>query len=96
MENCSFFKVVLHDPYVFPDLLAKAKVIQPGFETFVSVRLVKTENLPEPYEDANCEDHSGKKLKYFKTYSRTECLSECAADYMIKTCGCLYSTIVRK
>ena len=89
-------QVVLHDPYVFPDILSRAFVIKPGYETFVSVRLVKTESLPAPYEDAHCEDHTGKKLKYFKTYSRIECLSECMADYVIGECGCLGTTVVRK
>ena len=87
---------MLHDPRDFPDIESKAFVVRPGYETFVSVKLVKTENLPPPYEDSHCELDAEKKLKYYESYGRRECLNECMADYLLNICGCLHNMIVRK
>ena len=70
-------------------------MVKPGYETFVSIKLVKKESLPAPYEDSYCEEHTGKKLKYYKVYGRRECMNECFANYIINTCGCLHNMIVR-
>ena len=75
--------------------MSQAFVVKPGYETFVSVKLVKTQSLPPPYEDSNCEESAEKKLKYYKSYGKTECINECFADYLLDTCGCIHNMIVR-
>ena len=87
-------QVVIHDPHEFPNL-KQAFVVQPGYESFVSVRLQKVDLLPAPYDGGTCKEEP-RKLKYYETYSKDECYRECIADYTISLCGCYTQGIVRK
>ena len=60
-----FFQILLHHPSEYPNVDSQGFVVSPGTETFVSVKLARTVELPEPYEDANCWSKP-KQLKYFR------------------------------
>ena len=43
----------------------------------------------------NCFKGSGRKLNYFKTYTKSNCMIEYLSDYINKICGCHTHTLPR-
>ncbi|XP_070576557.1 acid-sensing ion channel 3-like [Ptychodera flava] len=77
------FKVILHDQGDTPRARDCGFAIAPGFTSVVSIKQSRIRNLPPPY--GKCRE---KNLKYYATYSQSNCLLECESVYHVEKCGC--------
>ena len=79
------FKTLLHMPMTMPELLEFGFGVNPGTETFISVKPEGIEASPEihayDYQTRQCYLDSDKELHFFKNYTFLNCFQECAANY---------------
>ncbi|KXJ08750.1 Acid-sensing ion channel 4 [Exaiptasia diaphana] len=78
------FKLMVHDPRIFPVMDLYGIDIPTGFITNLRIRKKKKIHLAEPYP-ARC---GTKKLKSSNVYSETRCLMEQYANEIETKCGC--------
>lgn len=86
------YKVKIHAPDEFPRLLSGYQRIGLKSETVISVTPKVTLNKDQT--GATCHSDSTKSLKYFKTYSQANCMSECLSDFVLSKCDCVKFTMV--
>ena len=87
MESDSVgFNVFIHDPNHFPHYGGVGSFsASTGQLTDVALNRVDYKLLTSS-SGGQCSN--GVKLKYFKTYSRTSCRSECITDFVVDLCNC--------
>ena len=95
------FRVLIHDPYTFPEVGGKGIALGVGQEAFipVSAKTVQSSDNVKAmtFEKRQCiyfdEDLAAIPESYrpelFKQYTMTECLYESRAKQIMKECGCL-------
>ncbi|KAJ8028376.1 Acid-sensing ion channel 1 [Holothuria leucospilota] len=82
--SLSFLQVLIHPPNELPLVRRNGFSVAPGFETEISIKKMKTQHLPLPYEPG-CEDRN---LRYSGVYTSDLCRYECEVDKLIEICGC--------
>uniref|UniRef100_A0A1I8MHV5 Uncharacterized protein n=1 Tax=Musca domestica TaxID=7370 RepID=A0A1I8MHV5_MUSDO len=91
--NGAGFKMMLHNPVDFPFIRESGLPITTGKQTVV--RITTNINEPSPTlrqvapKDRQCYYSNEKTLRYFKFYTRQNCVSECDAELVYSICGCL-------
>lgn len=92
------FKVVFHLPNELPRM--NKRYFRFPLEKLATITInpsmVVTENL-ESYEVSarECYLEAERKLKYFRSYTRSNCQVECSANYTLKKCGCIHHSMPR-
>ncbi|XP_068083948.1 pickpocket protein 28 [Anabrus simplex] len=87
------FKVMLHNPAVFP------QVRQPFFQipskrqvmVWVKPEMMETDDHLRSYSpaDRRCYFQKERILRYFNVYTQESCELECISNYTMKKCGCV-------
>jgi acid-sensing ion channel, other len=100
-DNDSFekgFKIVFHLPNEVPRLIKQFYRIplEKKVTIIVDPSMIVTENL-ESYsiETRQCYFEKERKLKYFRSYTRSNCQIECSANYTRKKCNCIHHSMPR-
>ena len=97
------FRVLVHNPYDFPEVEGKGFAIGAGNVAYIAVGAQHTESTEAVkdmhiarrncilHEDtaADMYDQLEVKLDIFSNYSRQSCLMECRARKIFQQCGCL-------
>lgn len=93
------FKIGFHSPVDIPrgtknffNLSPKRAVIY-GIEP----RYTKTEAKVRKFDphERQCYFNSERKLRFYRQYSRFNCLSECLLNYTLVQCGCVHFSMLR-
>lgn len=83
---------VVHEPLDFPEFSTTSNIIRPGVEADITVDLSMVISDPDVQQlsksDRRCLFEHEQKLKISDHYSFSNCVSECRALYIAKTCNC--------
>lgn len=93
------FRIAFHLPnevprmnkrfYKFPLEKSAAIILNPS--------MVITEHLDTyDVQTRQCYLEGEKKLKYFRSYTRSNCQVECSANYTLRRCGCVHHSMPRR
>ncbi|KAH8405086.1 hypothetical protein KR222_000906 [Zaprionus bogoriensis] len=87
------YKVFLNSPESVPLTSGNYILVPHGHEVMVSVLpnyVVSTDNLHEiSAEKRQCYFDDERYLRYFRSYSQSNCQTECLANYTMNKCGCV-------
>lgn len=87
------FNVFLMPPYDTNIMTYEAVGVAPSEDTHIQFapKLTTTSNGLRKYSPLrrDCFFQSERRLRFFKTYSSVNCLMECRANFVQKTCGCV-------
>lgn len=94
------FKVFFHLPNDFPALSEKHLFVPIKYDVNVAMgaRLTTVSKDLREYqpEQRKCYMTHERKLKFFKSYTKTTCDVECLANYTITACGCVKFSMPRE
>lgn len=92
------FKLSLHLPSEIPqfDRQYYRFPLEKSATLIIRPTMIVSEGL-EGYsiQHRKCYFENERKLKYFKKYTRSNCMIECLADFMRKTCHCIHFSMPR-
>lgn len=100
-ENESFekgFKIVFHLPNEIPRLTKQYYrfPLEKVATIIIDPSMIVTENLGGyNVGTRRCYFEGEKKLKYFKTYTRSNCQIECTANHTLRKCNCVHHSMPR-
>lgn len=87
------YKIVLHMPTRVPIVSQEYILVPFNRATTISIipTMISTSDMLRSYKPSQrgCYFPDEKKLKYFKIYSKKNCLLECLANYTLGYCGCV-------
>lgn len=93
------FRLTLHVPGEVPKTTCEFYRVPIDMETLISVkpRIISTnENLVNYNpQQRQCYFHGEKRLKFFKFYTKSNCLVDCLTDYTMKECSCVKFSMPR-
>lgn len=95
IERCTMhlLQINAHSPVESPLISSHSVLVSPGHEIRLAVhpRLIVSSPLISgiPVTKRNCYFANERKLKYFQTYTESNCRRECLADYSLEECGCI-------
>ncbi|GFG30440.1 hypothetical protein Cfor_03682, partial [Coptotermes formosanus] len=88
-------KVLVHDPYDYPDLNTVKKMVSLGSDIFFSIPPWVTYSTPDvrniPVQNRGlrgCVFPDEVNLRKMKQYSYNNCITECRENYTLEICGC--------
>jgi acid-sensing ion channel, other len=87
------YKVILHMPNEIPTFFNNYELIDLDMDTTMSVvgKVYSSEHAMRKYSviKRGCYFESEKKLKFFKSYTKNNCIFECITNYTLRQCGCV-------
>ncbi|CAG9810334.1 unnamed protein product [Chironomus riparius] len=93
------YLIILHDPFELPSKLSKSFFINPNQINDIDINLQINEIDESIAEykptDRNCYLETEKILKFFKKYTKANCIQECLTDFMINRCSCVEFFMIR-
>nr|XP_029720869.1 pickpocket protein 28-like [Aedes albopictus] len=93
------FKVLLHMPNEYPQLLNQHFRVPLNQEVAVSVtpRMIITSESIQSYKPnrRQCFFNNERYLKFFKDYTQSNCELECLANFTLRRCGCVKFSMPR-
>lgn len=91
------FKISFHSPMEFPRLQRVQYHVVPNtsvnFE--ITPKVFKSTNHIRQYGPStrHCYYRKERRLKFFKIYTRQNCIAECLSNLMVQECGCVRFTL---
>lgn len=93
------YKVILHQPHEIPTIFHNYQHLGLELRHIIAVKVwvdTTDESLAAyPTKTRKCFYRNERKLLYFKGYTKEQCISECFANYTLKTCGCMRFSMPR-
>lgn len=86
------YKVRIHAPDEHPRMSKGYHRIGLNSESLIAVK--PKVSLNRNIEGRDCHSTSTKSLKYFKSYSHENCMSECISNHVEKICSCIKFTMI--
>ncbi|KAL7011567.1 hypothetical protein ACKWTF_014326 [Chironomus riparius] len=89
----------LHDPYELPSTSSKKIMINANYDVLIQIipQINRIDDSIAGYDpvDRNCYLETEKTLKFFKKYTKANCIQECLTDFMINRCSCVEFFMIR-
>lgn len=87
------FRLIIHDPYDFPDFNSPNVFTQKSAEALISVTPEMTYSLQEVYredvETRRCYKYDEIRMNAMSRYSFINCVAECRRLILAEACGCV-------
>lgn len=93
------FKVGFHSPIDIPRMKTNFFDLSPNTAAFYSIdpRSVTTSRKVREFsaDKRSCYLNSERKLRFYRQYTRNNCLAECLSNYTFSQCGCVHFSMMR-
>lgn len=94
------FKIMFHSPFDYPNPKTNFFDLSPKTTAFYSIEPKITVSAKElrKYgpEDRQCYFKSERKLRFYRIYTKTNCIRECLSNFTLAKCGCVHFSMQRK
>ncbi|XP_059487052.1 pickpocket protein 28-like [Neocloeon triangulifer] len=87
------FKMLLHSPVETPKLSSFGFSIRPATENYITVQpQVRRSTKPVakiPLRKRHCYFAFERRLRFYRTYTKHNCIQECESNFTLSICGCV-------